>query len=139
MQAFIRRMIYVFKAYRLAFGMPAGYMMLTEPVMQAAASRAMHAHVQMVGEECKRRRSLQAVRTHDQEGLSRSRSPESRSDSDELTMRERVTFQDAMGAAESVLGEVDLQDLESLILWCRGAAALQPDATALPLLRCEVR
>ena len=43
-----------------------------------------------------------------------------------------------MGAAESLLGEVDLQDLESLILWCRGAAALQPDATTLPLQRCEV-
>ena len=48
------------------------------------------------------------------------------------------SFQAVMGAAEAVLGEVDLQDLESLILWCRGAAALQPDATSTPLQRCEV-
>ncbi|KAK9814030.1 hypothetical protein WJX73_009617 [Symbiochloris irregularis] len=41
------------------------------------------------------------------------------------------------GNALAVLGEMDLQDLESLILWCRGAAALQPDATSTPMRRCE--
>lgn len=50
-----------------------------------------------------------------------------------------MPFQMVMGAAEAILSEVDLQDLDSLILWCRGAAALQPDATHTPLQRCEVR
>ena len=30
------------------------------------------------------------------------------------------------------------QDMESLVVWCRAAAALQPDGTAVPATRCEV-
>lgn len=31
------------------------------------------------------------------------------------------------------------QDMESLVVWCRAAAALQPDGTQVPTARCEVR
>ena len=30
------------------------------------------------------------------------------------------------------------QDMESLVVWCRAAAALQPDGTGVPATRCEV-
>ena len=30
------------------------------------------------------------------------------------------------------------EDMESLVLWCRSAAALQPDGTRAPAVRCEV-
>ena len=30
------------------------------------------------------------------------------------------------------------QDMESLAVWCRAAAALQPDGTDVPAARCEV-
>ena len=30
------------------------------------------------------------------------------------------------------------QDMESLVVWCRAAAALQPDGTDVPATRCEV-
>ena len=30
------------------------------------------------------------------------------------------------------------QDMESLAVWCRAAAALQPDGTDVPATRCEV-
>ena len=30
------------------------------------------------------------------------------------------------------------QDMESLVVWCRAAAALQPDGTDVPAIRCEV-
>ncbi len=30
-------------------------------------------------------------------------------------------------------------DMESLVVWCRAAAALQPDGTGVPSTRCEVR
>ena len=53
-------------------------------------------------------------------------------------MPQSRSFQMVMGAAEVILGEVELQDLEGLIVWCRGAASLQPDATTTPLQRCEV-
>ena len=29
-------------------------------------------------------------------------------------------------------------DMESLVVWCRAAAALQPDGTDVPATRCEV-
>ena len=29
-------------------------------------------------------------------------------------------------------------DMESLVVWCRAAAALQPDGTNVPATRCEV-
>lgn len=31
------------------------------------------------------------------------------------------------------------EDMESLAVWCRAAAALQPDGTEVPCKRCEVR
>ncbi|KAK9828880.1 hypothetical protein WJX72_002570 [[Myrmecia] bisecta] len=42
-------------------------------------------------------------------------------------------------AAASGLGPsgVEWDDLENLIVWCRSAAALQPDGTKLPTSRCE--
>lgn len=30
------------------------------------------------------------------------------------------------------------EDMESLAVWCRAAAALQPDGTEVPCKRCEV-
>ena len=30
------------------------------------------------------------------------------------------------------------EDMGSLVLWCRNAAALQPDGTRVPVIRCEV-
>lgn len=30
------------------------------------------------------------------------------------------------------------EDMGSLVLWCRNAAALQPDGTRVPVVRCEV-
>lgn len=45
-------------------------------------------------------------------------------------MEERLEESDGSGA---------LEDLESLVIWCRNAASLQPDGTKLPATRCEVR
>ena len=43
---------------------------------------------------------------------------------------------------EAVASPLDLlrleQDLRDVIAWCRCAAALQPDATAMPAERCQV-
>ena len=43
---------------------------------------------------------------------------------------------------EAMASPLDLlrqeQDLRDVIAWCRCAAALQPDATAMPTERCQV-
>lgn len=50
-------------------------------------------------------------------------------------------MQDRYEQAESSGRLQQLQEwdiLEGLIVWCRNAAALQPDGTKQPVLRCEV-
>lgn len=52
-------------------------------------------------------------------------------------MQDRYEQAEASGRTQQHLAEWDL--LEGLIVWCRNAAALQPDGTKQPVLRCEVR